>query len=83
MPTQCNAEQLPIFMRRATPSGAGFDGGTVSSDGGALLLGRADEAIGLIDRLAGCFIDERNPELIEHAVRTADRTTGIRDGAGV
>jgi len=49
---------------------AGFDGGTVSSDGGALLLGRADEAIGLIDRLAGCFIDERNPELIEHAVRT-------------
>ena len=32
--------------------------------------GRADEAIGLIDRLAGCFIDERNPVLIEHAVRT-------------
>jgi hypothetical protein len=49
---------------------AGFDGGTVSSDAGGLLLGRADEAIGLIDRLAGCFIDERNPELIEHAVRT-------------
>jgi DDE family transposase len=49
---------------------AAFDGGTVSSDAGALLLGRTDEAIGLIDRLAGCFIDERNPDLIEHTVRT-------------
>jgi hypothetical protein len=47
-----------------------FDGGTVSSDAGALLLGRTDEAIGLIDRLAGCFIDERDPHLIEHTVRT-------------
>jgi hypothetical protein len=36
-----------------------FDGGTVSSDAGALLLGRTDEAIGLIDRLAGCFSDDR------------------------
>jgi hypothetical protein len=49
---------------------AAFDGGTVSSDAGALLLGRADQAIGLVDRLAGCFIDERDPDLIEHAVRT-------------
>ena len=49
---------------------AAFDGGTVSSDAGALLLGKADAAIGLMDRLAGCFIDERNPELIEHPVRT-------------
>jgi hypothetical protein len=35
----------------------GFDGGTVSPNAGALLLGRTDEAIGLIDRLAGCFVD--------------------------
>jgi len=70
MPTQCNAEQLQFSCVERRRVVAGFDGGTVSSDGGALLLGRADEAIGLIDRLAGCFIDERNPELIEHAVRT-------------
>ena len=47
-----------------------FDGGTVSSDAGALLLGRTDEAIGLVDRLAGCFVDARKPELIEHSFRT-------------
>jgi hypothetical protein len=49
---------------------AAFDGGTVSSDAGALLLGQTDAAIGLIDRLAGCFIDERDAHLIEHTVRT-------------
>jgi len=42
----------------------------VSSDAGALLLQRTDQAIGLIDRLAGCFIDGRDPKLIEHSVRT-------------
>jgi hypothetical protein len=61
---------------------AAFDGGAVSSDAGALLLGRTDEAIGLIDRLAGCFIDERDPHLIEHTVRTliGQRVFGIALG---
>jgi hypothetical protein len=49
---------------------AAFDGGTVSSDAGALLLGRTDAAIGLIDRLAGCFRDARAQDSIEHTVRT-------------
>lgn len=70
MQTQCNAEQLQFSCVKRRRVVAAFDGGMVSSDAGALLLGRADEAIGLIDRLAGCFIDEREPTLIEHAVRT-------------
>jgi hypothetical protein len=70
MPTQCNAEQLQFSCVERRRVVAAFDGGTVSSDAGALLLGRADQAIGLVDRLAGCFIDERDPDLIEHAVRT-------------
>jgi DDE family transposase len=70
MPTQCNAEQLQFSCVERRQVVAGFDGGTVSSDAGALLLGRTDEAIGLIDRLAGCFVDARKPELIEHSLRT-------------
>jgi hypothetical protein len=70
MPTQCNAEQLEFSGVERRRVVAAFDGGTVSSDAGALLLGRADEAIGLIDRLAGCFSDARDPDLIEHTVRT-------------
>jgi hypothetical protein len=49
---------------------AGFDGGAVTSDAGGLLLGAADRAIGLVERLAGCFRDARRPELIEHEVAT-------------
>jgi hypothetical protein len=70
MPTQCNAEQLQFSCVERRRVVVAFDGGTVSSDAGALLLGRTDAAIGLIDRLAGCFIDERDPDLIEHTVRT-------------
>lgn len=70
MPTQCNAEQLEFSCVERRRVVAAFDGGAVSSDAGALLLGKADEAIGLIDRLAGCFVDARDPDLIEHTVRT-------------
>src|SRR5215471_726813 len=70
MPTQCSAEQLEFSGVERRRVVAAFDGGTVSSDAGALLLGRTDEAIGLIDRLTECFVDERKAELIEHSVRT-------------
>jgi hypothetical protein len=49
---------------------AAFDGGLVTSDAGALLLKATDEAIGLVERFAEGFHDERRPELIEHAVAT-------------
>jgi len=49
---------------------AGFDGGRMTSDAGALLLGATDRAVRLIDRFAGCFSDARAAGLIEHSVRT-------------
>ena len=70
MHTQCSAEQLQFSCVERRSVVAAFDGGTVSSDAGALLLGRADEAIGLIDRLAACFKDGRAAGAIEHTVRT-------------
>jgi hypothetical protein len=42
----------------------------VTSNAGALLLGAADRAIGLMDRLAACFRDHRRQDLIEHEVAT-------------
>jgi hypothetical protein len=82
MQTQCSAEQLQFSCVERRRVVVGFDGGTVSSDAGALLLGRVDEAIGLIDRLAGCFMDQRRPELIEHTVRRliGQRVFGIALG---
>jgi hypothetical protein len=52
---------------------ADFGGGAITSDAGALLLGEADRAIGLIERFARCFLDWRRQELTEHTVATLVR----------
>ncbi|HUB14298.1 MAG TPA: IS1380 family transposase, partial [Acetobacteraceae bacterium] len=59
-----------------------FDGGAITSDAGALLLGQTDRAIRLIERFAACFTDRRTPELVEHPVKTLvmQRVFGIALG---
>jgi hypothetical protein len=47
---------------------ARFDGGTISSDGGAFLLSQTDKRLNFIRRLAGCFLDGRNQALVEHSI---------------
>jgi len=47
---------------------ARFDGGTISSDGGAFLLRQTDKQLNLIGRLAQSFLDGRNQALVEHSV---------------
>ena len=82
MPTECNPElfEFAPIGRRAIV--AGFDGGAITSDAGALLLGATDRVIGLISRFAECFIDRRRPELVEHLVPTlvGQRVFGIALG---
>ena len=56
--------------RRGRAVVAALEGGHVTSDAGALLLARTDDAIGLIRRFAARFDDERMPDLVEHSVRT-------------
>jgi hypothetical protein len=61
---------------------AAFDGGAITSDAGALLLGATDRAIGMMERFATCFHDERRQDLIEHEVVTliGQRVFGIALG---
>jgi hypothetical protein len=47
---------------------ADFRGGYLSSDGGALVLRGVDLKLGLIERLAGCFVDLRDQRFVEHGV---------------
>jgi hypothetical protein len=70
MPTECRADLFGFVAVAGRAVVAAFDGGTMTSDAGALLLGATDRAIGLIERFAGCFTDHRSPELIEHRVPT-------------
>jgi hypothetical protein len=47
---------------------ARFDGGTISSDSGGLLLRETDRRLNLLPRLAGCFLDGRNQARIDHSI---------------
>ena len=66
MNTECSATQLEFQGLGRRRVQAEFDGGHLSSDGGLLLLRDVDERLGLIERLARCFSDYRDPDLIEH-----------------
>jgi hypothetical protein len=70
MPTECISDLFGFSRVEGRDVVASFDGGAVTSDAGALLLGATDRAIGLIDRFAGCFSDHRRRERIEHEIRT-------------
>ena len=43
-----------------------FDGGDITSDGGALLLKKLEERTGIVRRFAACFTDYRSAKQIEH-----------------
>ena len=75
MQTECSADLFgftPVEGRKVV---AAFDGGQITSDAGAMLLGATDKQIRLIERFAGCFTDYRVADLIEH---TAPSLVGQR-----
>ena len=82
MPTECSADLFEFARVEGRRWWPAFDGGTITSDAGALLLGATDRAIGLVERFAGCFRDAGRPELIEHTVTTlvGQRVFGIALG---
>ena len=82
MPTQCSPSGLAFAPAEGRAVVASFDGGAITSDAGALLLGATDRVLGLTRRLAACFKDSRDPAYIEHTVETLvmQRVVGIALG---
>jgi hypothetical protein len=66
--TECIQSSFGFEACGARQIVARFDGDTISSDGGALLLRQTDKRLNLLPRLAECFLDGRNPEQVEHSV---------------
>lgn len=68
MSTECTQKSFgfhPHFQRKVEVN---FEGGTISSHGGGVLLREVDRKLGMLERLAGCFEDQRDADLIEHRV---------------
>src|SRR5713226_9582760 len=66
--TECNQSGFEFEASGRRKIVASFDGGTISSDGGAFLLRQTDKRLNLLPRLAECFLDGRNQEQVEHSV---------------
>ena len=66
--TECNQSDCGFSPCGARQIVSRFDGGTISSDGGALLLRETDKRLNLLPRLAQCFLDGRNQDRVEHTV---------------
>jgi len=73
MGTECTTGtlQFQAVARRAVQ--ARFDGGALTSDGGAVLLREVDRATGILARFVACFRDARDPARITHPVATLVR----------
>jgi hypothetical protein len=82
MPTHCSANLFDFAPVEGRSVVASFDGGSITSDAGALLLGATDKVLGLTRKLAACFKDSRNPAFTKHAVETLvmQRVVGIALG---
>jgi hypothetical protein len=80
--TECKQKAFSFTAHFSRRVEAGFTAGQVSSDGGALLLRETERKINLLGRLAGCFRDDRNQEMVEHKLpeMLAQRIYGLALG---
>jgi hypothetical protein len=80
--TDCNTNQLLFSSLQRKKIQADFNGGSLTSDAGALLLRELDKRIGLIDAINHCIPDPRNPFYTVHQQKTmlAQRIFGIALG---
>ena len=70
MQTECTPKLFEFEAVERRSVVARFDGGNITSNAGALLLGQVDGGLGLVRRFANCFNDRRDPRYVEHQVET-------------
>ena len=80
--TECTQPSFAFANHGRRQVVARFDGGTITSDGGALLLRQTEQRSGIVRQFAACFRDHRQPEQVEHSVRelVSQRVYGLALG---
>lgn len=80
--TECTQTQFSFATEYRREIVANFDGGTITTDAGALLLYRTEQKTGILRQFAGCFRDYRDPTRTEHSVSELlrQRVYGLAQG---
>ncbi len=66
--TDCNPQPLLFQPHAGREVVADFDGGTITSDAGGLLLREVEHKFGIVRQFARCFTDHRDEERIEFSL---------------
>ena len=82
MKTVCKNEKVVFGSTGRREIVGQFDGGTITSDGGGVLLQEAEKRVGVIRMLSECFEDFRDPGRTEHTVEQllSQRIYGLCSG---
>ena len=82
MSTECTTDSFAFQEAHGRAVVARFDGGTLTSDGGALLLREVERATGILRQFTTCFTDHRDAARVEHSVasQVAQRVYGLALG---
>ena len=80
--TECTQTSFTFANHARRQVVARFDGGTITSDGGAVLLRQLEQRTGIVRQFAACFRDHRQAAQVEHSVRelVAQRVYGLALG---
>lgn len=68
METECTKSYRSFQVLGKRRIVADFSGGTITSDGGALLLREVEQRTAILQRFSECFTDYRDSKRIEHSV---------------
>ena len=81
MQTECTPKLFEFEAVERRSVVAGFDGGNITSNAGALLLGQVDRGLGLVRRFADCSsIDYRSARCWRGRRGVNDRESTTRQG---
>ncbi len=82
MKTECTKKYSSFQAIGKREIVADFNGGTITSDGGGLLLREIEQRTGILKRFSQCFTDHRDQKRIEHSVLTlvSQRIIGLALG---
>src|SRR5215831_20497935 len=77
--TECKPKTIEFHMLGSRKVVGHFDGGDITSDAGGLLPRDLEQRTRILKRFAGCFVDYRKQDAIEHTVEelVAQRVYGL------
>lgn len=80
--TECTPKSYTFGRLEGRPIVTDFKGAVMTQDGGLILISELDRQLGLSQRLAECFTDQRDQRYVEHSLKdlVTQRLYGLVQG---